>query len=259
MRVRRGKRLTLINMPCVLVVRFLSIWWMTLPWPWKSELSLAMRGTLVSLALFVKIKKHLFAHIKDMIWARLNGWQGKLFSVAGKEFLIKAVIQSIPLYSMSLFKFPKSLVKDLHRICASFWWGSGSGSRKLHWASWVKLCRSKADGGLGFHDFSAFNQALLGKQCWRFIQDPGSLAAYVLKGCYFLASPLLQAKASPSGSFVWKSILLGRETILKGSHWWISCGFSVSVYHDRWLPRPSTFKVISSPLLGTSCSVDRLK
>ncbi|KAL5819721.1 hypothetical protein ACOSQ3_023664 [Xanthoceras sorbifolium] len=83
-----------------------------------------------------KNKKNLFAHIKDRVWSRLHGWQGKLFSIAGKEILIKTIIQAIPNYSMSLFKFPKAFIKEFHRACASFWWGSSGNARKVHWGFW---------------------------------------------------------------------------------------------------------------------------
>ncbi|KAL5777326.1 hypothetical protein ACOSP7_010252 [Xanthoceras sorbifolium] len=170
--------------------------------------------------------------------------------------MIKAVLQSIPAYSMSLFKFPKSLINDLYRLCASFWWGLASGAKKLYWAFWDKLCISKGEGGLGFRDLGAFNQALLGKQCWRLIQDPTSLAARVLKGCYFPFTSLLKASSYSLGSFVWKSILWGE---LVSFRWRIGNGASVLVYHDRLIPRPSTFKVFSLPSLGSHVTVDKLK
>ncbi|KAK2649202.1 hypothetical protein Ddye_016691 [Dipteronia dyeriana] len=51
-----------------------------------------------------KNMKQLHKDIKERVWNRIRGWQGKLLSIEGREVLIKAVIQSIPRYSMSLFK-----------------------------------------------------------------------------------------------------------------------------------------------------------
>ncbi|KAK2647952.1 hypothetical protein Ddye_015441 [Dipteronia dyeriana] len=65
-------------------------------------------------------KKQNFDNIKDRVWCILRGWQNKLFSVWGKEVLLKAVIRSIPTYSMSLFKLPRTLIQDLHRLSARF-------------------------------------------------------------------------------------------------------------------------------------------
>ena len=44
---------------------------------------------------------------------RLQGWKEKLLSQAGREVLIKAVIQAIPTYAMSCFKFPMRLCDEI--------------------------------------------------------------------------------------------------------------------------------------------------
>ena len=44
---------------------------------------------------------------------RMQGWKEKLLSKARKEVMIKAVIQSIPAYSINLFKLPLSLCKKI--------------------------------------------------------------------------------------------------------------------------------------------------
>lgn len=100
-----------------------------------------------------------FSHIKERIWKRLQGCQGKLLNPAGEEVLIKAVVQAILLYTTSCFLLRKGFCDDLHKLMADFWWNSANGDRKIHWMSWKKLCRSKEDGGLGFRNLYAFNIA----------------------------------------------------------------------------------------------------
>ena len=73
-----------------------------------------------------------FTQIKERIWARMQGWKEKLLSQAGKEVMIKVVVQSIPTYSMSVFKLLVGLCKDLETMIRKFWWGNGD-SRKIHW------------------------------------------------------------------------------------------------------------------------------
>ena len=56
-----------------------------------------------------------FTKIKERIWARMQGWKEKLLSQAGKEVMIKAVVQSIPVYSMNVFKLPVGYVRILRQ------------------------------------------------------------------------------------------------------------------------------------------------
>ena len=62
-----------------------------------------------------------FQSLLERIWKRLNGWKEKFLSQAGKEVLLKAVIQAIPTYTMSIFQLPKVLCKKINSMMARFW------------------------------------------------------------------------------------------------------------------------------------------
>ncbi|GAU27412.1 hypothetical protein TSUD_356480 [Trifolium subterraneum] len=47
-------------------------------------------------------KKATFAYIKDRIWRKINSWRSRPLSKAGKEVMIKSVLQAIPSYPMDV-------------------------------------------------------------------------------------------------------------------------------------------------------------
>ena len=169
----------------------------------------------------------------------------KFLSSGGKEILIKAVLQAIPMYSMNLFRLPKGLVNEIYRLCARFWWGSKGSSRNIHWCKWDRLCVPKERGGLGFKNLEYFNKALLANQGWRILSNDKSLAACVLKDCYFSDVGFLKAEMKSSGSFIWKSLMWGKEILSAGVRWRGGDGSKIRIYEDRWLPRPVTFRPLS--------------
>jgi hypothetical protein len=63
-----------------------------------------------------------FAYIKDRVWQKINSWSSKCLSKAGREIMIKAVLQSIPSYIMSIFQLPTTLINTIERMMNSFWW-----------------------------------------------------------------------------------------------------------------------------------------
>ena len=89
-----------------------------------------------------------------MVWRKLQGWEKKLLSQAGREILIKAIVQAIPTYTISYFKLPLGLCNDLESLIQKFWWGQQGDRHKIHWVKWETLIQSKSEGGMSFKDLA---------------------------------------------------------------------------------------------------------
>jgi hypothetical protein len=174
-----------------------------------------------------------FNFLYGMIWKRINGVSDRPMSRAGKETFLKAVIQAIPTYIMSCFQIPVTNCDKIRAVIANQWWGVEDGKKKVHWRSWEWLSSPKALGGMGFRDLTLFNQAMLGRQGWRLLTEPTSLCARVLKGRYFPHSDFWHAPKPRSSSYTWRSILFGRDLLLRGVLWGIGDGKSVKINSDH--------------------------
>ncbi|KAF3438786.1 hypothetical protein FNV43_RR21551 [Rhamnella rubrinervis] len=105
-----------------------------------------------------------FGKMKEWVQLRLDAWKNCLLSKAGKVVLIKSVIQAVPIYTMSTFKIPITVCKELDKITKRFWWEAKMKSRHyLALKAWKDVCKPKRNGGLGFRLFKEMNLALLAK------------------------------------------------------------------------------------------------
>lgn len=180
-------------------------------------------------------KIQLLDYIFDKLKSRLSGWFDRTLSLGGKEVLLKAVALALHVYAMTCFKLPKNTCTKLTSVLSNFWWNSLENHKKIHWLSWDKLCLSKEKGGLGFKDIQSFNQALLAKQSWRILQYPDCLFAKVMKSRYFEDGEVLTAKLGYQPSYIWRSLLHGRDLLIKGLRIMIGNGKSSSVWCDPWI------------------------
>ena len=136
------------------------------------------------------------------------------------------------------------------------WWGIfGLGQKnqesKIAWIGWKKMCKPKSLEGLGFRNLQAFNLALLAKQAWRILTNPRSLAACILKAKYFPYCDVLNASLGSKPSYTWWSIYNSLEVLKRGTRWRVGNGRRIHIWDDKWLPTPSTFKVITPPPFGS--------
>ncbi|GKD33803.1 hypothetical protein Tco_1249312 [Tanacetum coccineum] len=103
----------------------------------------------------------------DRFHTKLSSWKANLLSIGGRLTLIKAVLGSLGIYFLSIFKAPKTILKYLERYRAKFFWGGSQDSRKLAWIKWSNALSSFDKGGLNIGSLKAFNLALLQKWRWR--------------------------------------------------------------------------------------------
>ncbi|XP_057417986.1 uncharacterized protein LOC130712164 [Lotus japonicus] len=172
--------------------------------------------------------------IKDKLLNKIQSWKGRLLNQAGKEILIKAVLQALPTYAMSIIKFPKSFCKDLSTRIANFWW-RGDKERGIHWRKWEVITQRKINGGLGFKDLEALNLSLLAKQSWRLLKDNDTLWGRILKSIYFPSSDFTQASYPRQSSWVWSSLLAGRDFLLNNAKWNVGNGEKTDLWKHRWV------------------------
>ncbi|XP_024033517.1 uncharacterized protein LOC112095650 [Citrus clementina] len=205
-------------------------------------------------------KSAALSYIRDRVWKRLQGWNQKLLSRAGKEILLKIVAQAMPNYTMNIYLLPLELCRELERMMNSFWWGKkGNGSGGITWMKWDRLCKPKTHGGIGFKRLHLFNVAMLGKQGWRLLTNPNTLVARRFKARYYPNTSFAEAQLGSNPSYVWRSILAAQPAIRQGSRIQIGGGQQTSIGSAPWLPdNDSDFTTSNLPASISSATVDSL-
>nr|GEV83096.1 putative RNA-directed DNA polymerase, eukaryota, reverse transcriptase zinc-binding domain protein [Tanacetum cinerariifolium] len=116
----------------------------------------------------------------DRFHKRLSSWKANLLSIGGRSTLIKAVLGSLGIYYLSIFKCPESVLKSLESLRASFFWGGSGDQKKMAWIKWDNILASYEKGGLNIGSLKAFNLAFLQKWRWHLVTEPDSLWVRVL-------------------------------------------------------------------------------
>ena len=153
---------------------------------------------------------------------------------------------------MGCFKLPLGLCHEIEAMVKKFFWGQLGDERIIHWVKWSELTKPKIEGGLGFRDLALFNDSLLAKQAWRLLQNEDTFFYRIFKARFFPHCSFMKAKELEFGSYVWKSILKGREVIQIGARFQVGNGKSIKIWQHHWLP-------IKHPPLVTSPIIESIE
>ncbi|CAN1262989.1 Uncharacterized mitochondrial protein AtMg00310 [Linum perenne] len=181
-------------------------------------------------------KAQTFNYLIERMEKQGQAWKGLLLSHAGKMTLLKAVIQAIPTYIMSLFLLPKKMINRMNSLLRRFFWSGSMTKKAIHWCKGSKLCDSKSSGGVGFKEFGMFNTALLARQGWRLLNQPDTLWAKLLKSLYFPSGDFLTASKGRRPSWIWSSLIQGRSTLKLGCLKVVGNGTNTLTSVDPWIP-----------------------
>ncbi|GJT52968.1 RNA-directed DNA polymerase, eukaryota [Tanacetum coccineum] len=169
---------------------------------------------------------------------RLSKWKLNTLSIGGRLTLLKSVLGSTPIYNMSIFKVPKSILNQMERLRRNFFNGVQDGDRKIAWVKWSKVLASKKFGGLGVSSFFALNRALLFKWVWRYLSQDNSLWFRVIAAIHgSIIHPLSAAYNSIWSSIIKEVKFLKDKGIDLISHCKIRVGNGTrtSFWNDLWI------------------------
>ncbi|KAL4590695.1 hypothetical protein LXL04_003636 [Taraxacum kok-saghyz] len=104
----------------------------------------------------------------------------KTLSIGGRHTLVNIVLGSLGNFWFSMFKAPKSVIKDLEAIRRRFFWGENEEGKSIPWVRWEEALKNKEDGGLGICSLEKLNTTLIAKWIWRYRTEPDAIWVKVI-------------------------------------------------------------------------------
>jgi hypothetical protein len=172
----------------------------------------------------------------DKFESRISHWSNKWLSLGGRLVLIKAVLESQPVYWLALAHIPISVLQTIRKLCFDFLWSGNNHKKKYHLSSWMSIARPKKFGGWGLRNIFLFYRSLATNTLWRALMKQGIWQS-VLKDKYFPHVPVWTwlrsvEPAHPFGSQTWKNLCNTLPIILHWLAWKPGSGHSIIVGKD---------------------------
>lgn len=183
-----------------------------------------------------------FNFLIEKFLIKLQAWKGRKLSPAGRVVLIKAALQSIPLYYFGTAKIPQGVVKKLTSIIRSFFWGKQVGDRYLAYLARDTIMAPTRLGGLGIRDLERMNDSLLMKALWKVAKEEEALWVKIIRAKYLPRSEVWSSKRTYLCMPLWRNLMSLRPKLLPMLAWKIGDGSTCKVYGQPWFPGATTFQ-----------------
>lgn len=179
-----------------------------------------------------KLPASVFHPIIATFYKFLSGWAAGLLSRGARLTLISSVLDSLPVYFMSVFRLPKKVLKELDAIRRAFFWTADkncTGAQCL--VAWKNVCKPKNCGGLGIKNLLIQNNCLLMKFAFKLLQQPD--LPWVHWYHYRYTTAIADNTSKPS--FIWKVVNHQLPILQKNSFVFTNNGQSTFFWLDTWI------------------------
>eukprot|EP00253_Pinus_taeda_P022211 PITA_22211 len=166
------------------------------------------------------LKHSSWNNLLEKLEARLLLWTHRALNMASKIVLIKAVLQSMPLYLFSILSAPKWVLKAIKQLQHNFLWGSKGPNRKWALVKWEKA---------------------------RLPKNAGTPWAALWTAKYARNLPLeerIRMSEVSKGSVIWNSAIKHKDLIQKHSFWEVKDGRTARFWEDSWQQLPKLKDII---------------
>ncbi|XP_057790991.1 uncharacterized protein LOC131008108 [Salvia miltiorrhiza] len=178
-----------------------------------------------------RVKASFLRAIHDRIILKFARWKGMQLSMAGRICLVKSVIQSSITHSMMVYRWPRSLIKELDLKCRNFIWTGDVSKRPSCPVRWARVCAIKEEGGLGIRSFDIMNKSYLMKMAWNIIGGH-SFSHQIMRSRYL--TPLCRP-TKVAASSIWLGLRLEITKLVDDTDCYVGEGTSINFWIDDWL------------------------
>ncbi|KAF7824259.1 reverse transcriptase [Senna tora] len=196
-------------------------------------------GTYLGHSLGIGNKISDFKPIIDKLVGKMDFWNSKFLSKAGRATLLNSVGSPLLAYYLQNLKLPVSVYNSIKRIQRNFFWKSGN-KQSIRKINWETICKPKWLGGLGIGRVKERNHALLAKLSWRVSNENQQVWAKLMK--------IYNQESKTNGSAVGKGIKWGLSLLELGLHSVIYSGKDTSIWKDTWVGSTPIRQLICGPL-----------
>eukprot|EP00253_Pinus_taeda_P035520 PITA_35520 len=195
------------------------------------------------------LKHSSWTNLLEKLETKLFQWTHRALNMASRMVLIKAVLQSMPLYLFSLMAAPKGVLKAIRQLQRNFLWGNSGPNRKWALVKWKKVCTPKITGGIGLRDPEHSNAVMGAKIWWKWLTSPDTPWARLWHAKYASNLPreeIIRMTEISKGSAMWNSAIKHRELIQNHSFWEVKEGSSARFWTDSWQQLPALNTLIQN-------------
>lgn len=153
----------------------------------------------------------LYQPLLDKIMKRVHNRSCQILSQAGRQCLVKSILQNPSTQWLSVLPIPLSIADKMDRLLRNYLWTGSLAKKAFCTISWESTYKATNKGGLGVRMVADLNFPFMCKWIWKLISNQNCLWASWCKENFLQDTDFLAAKSKCSDSFFWKSVLNIRD------------------------------------------------